>query len=139
MADQGGTGGKFNISFAGNVTSSQFVTGDYNHVTQTIGMSPDDVAALKSVFDDLRGAVASDVPPEHQQEALAEVGELEKALVAKQPDPGRVRKALQWFRAHAPQLVGTVASVVINPLVGKVVEGAGEAVAKAVRDAVQSD
>jgi hypothetical protein len=135
MSDQGGTGGKYNISF-GNVTSSQIVTGDYNRVAQTVGLTPQDVAALRSVFDDLRSAVSADLPPERHEEALAEVGELERALVAEQPDPGRVRRVLQWFRDHAPELAGTVASVVVSPLVGKVVEGAGEAVAKRVREAV---
>jgi hypothetical protein len=127
---------KYNISF-GNVTNSQFVTGDYNHVEQTIGLSPEDVAALRGVFADLRANVAADVDPGHQQEALAEVGELESSLVTKTPDAGRVRKALRWFREHAPQLAGTVASVVVHPLVGRVVEGAGEAVAKRVREAAE--
>jgi hypothetical protein len=127
---------KYNISF-GNVTNSQFVTGDYNHVEQTIGLSPEDVAALRGVFADLRANVAAEVDPGQQQEALTEVAELERSLVTKTPDPGRVRKALRWFREHAPQLAGTVLSVVVHPLVGKVVEGAGEAVAKHVREAAE--
>jgi hypothetical protein len=136
MADQGGGGGKYNISF-GNVSSSQFVTGDYNHVAQTVGMTPEDVAALRGVFDGLRTVVSADAPAERREEAVAQVAELEQALVAKEPDPSRVRRALQWFRDHAPQLVGAVTSVVVNPLVGRAVAGAGEAVAKRVRDAVE--
>jgi hypothetical protein len=128
--------GKYNISF-GNVTSSQIVTGDYNQVAQTVGLTPEDVVALRAVFDDLRANVAAGAPPDRQQEALAEVAEIERALVAEQPDPGRLRRALHWFRDHAPQLVGTVVSVVVNPLVGRVLEGAGEAVAKRVRESVE--
>jgi hypothetical protein len=134
MSDQGG---KYNISFGGNVTSSQIVTGDYNHVAQTVGLTPEDVAALRGVFADLRTTVATDAPPERREEAAAQVAELEQALVAKEPDPGRVRRAVRWFRDNAPQVVGAVTSVVINPLVGKAVAGAGEAVAKRVRDAVE--
>jgi hypothetical protein len=128
--------GKYNISF-GNVANSQIVTGDYNHVSQTVGMSADDVAALRRVFDDLRTAVAAEVPQEQRAEAVAQVAELEQALVAKEPDPGRVRKALAWFRRHAPKVAGAVAAIVVNPLVGKVVESAGEAVGKRVREAVE--
>jgi hypothetical protein len=128
--------GKYNISF-GNVTNSQIVTGDYNRVAQTVGLTPDDVLALRSVFDDLRANVAAGAPPESRQEALAQAAELESALVAEKPDASRVRRALLWFRDHAPQLVGTVASVVVHPLVGRVVEGAGQAVAKHVREAVE--
>jgi hypothetical protein len=126
---------KYNVSF-GKVTNSQIVTGDYNHVAQTVGLAPDDVAALRAVFDDLRTNVAASVEPGRQEEALAQVGELEGSLIAREPDPGRVRTALRWFKEHAPQVTGAVASVVIHPLVGKVVEGAGDAVAKRVRGSV---
>jgi hypothetical protein len=129
--------GKFNISFGGDVTGSQFVIGDYNHVAQTAGFTAEDVAALKGVFADLRETVAAEVPPERREEAASQVAELEQALVAKEPDPGRVRRAMRWFRENAPQLVGAVTSVVINPLVGRAVAGAGEAVAKRVREAVE--
>lgn len=134
--DQPGPGGKYNITF-GNVTSSQIVTGDYNHVAQTVGLTPDEVSALRATFDDLRASVESAAAPEQRTEALAQVGQLEHALVAAQPDPGRVRTALNWFRDHAPGIAGTVASVVLSPLVGKVVESAGEAVAERVREAVK--
>lgn len=136
MSDQGGAAGKFNISF-GAVTNSQIVAGDYNHVTQTVGLTPDEVAALRGVFEDLRTAIAAEVPPERREEAAASAAELEAALVAKEPDSGRVRKVLRWFRDNAPQIAGTVAAVVVNPLVGKVIEGAGEAVAERVREAVE--
>ena len=58
------------------------------------------------------------------------------AVVAGEPDPTRFRRALAWFRTHAPQLAGTVASVVVSPIVGKVVESAGEAIAGRFRDAI---
>jgi membrane carboxypeptidase/penicillin-binding protein len=126
---------KYNIKF-GNVTNAQFVTGDYNHVAQRVGLAPEEVAALRSVFDDLRANVAASVEPAEQQHALEQVAELEGALVAPAPDAGRVRRALRWFRDNAPQVLGAVTSVVVHPLVGKVVEGAGDAVAKRVRESV---
>jgi hypothetical protein len=46
---------------------------------------------------------------------------------------------LRWFRDNAPQLAGAVVSVVINPLVGKVVEGAGEAIANQFREVVKEE
>ena len=43
---------------------------------------------------------------------------------------------LAWFKDNAPQFAGAVVSVVVNPLVGKVVEGAGDAVADRFRQVV---
>lgn len=129
-------GSKYNLRF-GDVTHSQFVTGDYNYVTQTVGLSPEEATALRGVFDDLRTAVAANAPADRQDEALVQAGELEQALVAEQPDPGRVRRVLRWFREHAPELAGAVVSVVVHPLVGKVVQGAGEVVAERVKEAIE--
>ena len=122
-------GGKFNLSI-GSVTGSQVIVGDYNRVSQRIGLTGREAAELRSLFSDLRAGVAADAPAPVQAEAEAQVAELEGALVSEQPDPGRVRRVLRWFKENAPQLAGAVVSVVINPLVGKVVEGAGSAIAE---------
>jgi hypothetical protein len=128
--------GKFNIQF-GDVSQSQFVTGDYNTVAQQVGLAPEDVRLLRSAFDDMKAEVAAQAPPEKREEAAAQAAEIEKAVVAKEPDPSRVRKALRWFREHLPQVLGTVTSVLVNPIVGKVVSAAGDVVAKEFREAIE--
>jgi hypothetical protein len=119
---------KFSIQI-GTVNDSQVVVGDGNTVSQRIGLTPAETAELQSLFDGLKSSVNAQAPPEVQEAAEAHVRELEGALVATEPDPGTVRRVLRWFKANAPQLAGAVVSVVINPLVGKVVEGAGTAIA----------
>jgi hypothetical protein len=121
-------GGKFNIKM-GDVHGGQVVVGDYAHVTQNVGLSPKEADELKAVFGDLRTKVAEKAPPDKREAALAETKELEGAIVTADPKPDRVRQALAWFRDNAPELAGAVAGIVINPLVGKVVEKAGKAVA----------
>ena len=79
--------GKFNVSF-GAVTQSQVVMGDYSTVTQSVGLTPQEVAHLQSLFTSLRSAVAEQAPPEQRDQALAQAQELERAVVAEQPDPG---------------------------------------------------
>jgi hypothetical protein len=128
--------GKFNIRF-GDVSQSQFVTGDYNTVAQHVGLSPEDTDALRAAFAGMRERVAAEAPPEQRERAIAEAAEVEAAIVSTDPDPGRVRRALRWFRDHLPQLAGTVAGVLVNPVVGKVVAAAGDAVAEEVRDAIR--
>jgi hypothetical protein len=128
MTPDENAGGKFNIKF-GDLHESQAVVGDNNTVTQNIGLTPKEATELRGVFDDLRSKVAEKAPPEKREAALAEAKELEAAIVTESPKPDRVRQALAWFRDNAPELAGAVAGIVVNPLVGKVVEKAGKAVA----------
>jgi hypothetical protein len=138
MAESSGSDSKFNISF-GNVAKSQVVIGDYNKVAQSIGLSPHELGNLKAVFEGLRTNVAEQAPEERRSEALKQAAELEGALVSEEPDPGRVRKVLRWFRDHAPQVAGAVVSVVVHPLVGRIVEGAGEAIADQFRELIDEE
>jgi hypothetical protein len=128
MHSDEGAGGKFNIKI-GDLHQSQAVVGDHNTVTQNIGLTPKEAAELRGIFDDLRTKVVEKAPPEKRDAALAEAKELEAAIVTDKPKPDRVRQALAWFRDNAPELAGAVAGIVVNPLVGKVVEKAGKSIA----------
>jgi hypothetical protein len=138
MSADGESTGKFNIHI-GDVSDSQVVIGDYNTVTQKLGLSPEEAAQLRGVFQEFRSSVEEEAPPERRDEAVAQAEELERAVVSERPDAGRVRKVLRWFRDNAPQLAGTVVSVVVNPLVGKVVEGAGEAIADQFKELIDGE
>jgi hypothetical protein len=138
VAEDDQSTGKFNIHI-GDVSHSQVVIGDYNTVTQKLGLSPEEAAKLRGVFEEFRSSVEEEAPPERRGEAVAQAEELERAVVNERPDAGRVRRVLRWFRDNAPQLAGTVVSVVINPLVGKVVEGAGEAIADQFKELIHDE
>jgi hypothetical protein len=127
------TSGKFNIKI-GDLHQSQAVVGDYATVTQNVGLTPKETAELRGVFDDLRSKVTERVPADKREGALDEAKELEAAIVTDKPRPDRVRKALAWFRDNAPELAGAVVGIVVNPLVGKVVEKAGKGIADQFRD-----
>ncbi len=130
--------GKFNIQI-GDVSRSQVVIGDYNTVTQKAGLTPEEAAKLRGVFEQFRSSVEKEAPPERRGEAVAQAEELERAVVSERPDVGRVRTVLRWFRDNTPQLAGAVVSVVVNPLVGKAVEGAGEAIADQFKEVVKEE
>ena len=87
-----------------------------------------DAAEINKLFEGLVGLVQQEAPPEKKAKALSEVGELKKAVLADKPDLGRMESVLRWFRKNIPQLAGAVGSVILNPLIGKVVEAAGEIV-----------
>lgn len=129
--------GKYNINISGKVQESTVTIGDYNTVVQHNTLSPAEAAELRQVFGSLRSHLSAQVPQAQREEALAQAAELEQAVVATEPDPGRVKRVLRWFREHAPQVAGAVLSVVVNPLVGKIVEGAGEAIGERFGEAVK--
>jgi len=130
------SGGKFNISI-GSISHSQVAIGDYATLSQRVGLSAEEVERLRGVFQGLRTTVESSAPPEQRDEALAQAAELERAVVAEEVDPGRVRRVLRWFRDNLPAVAGAVTTVLVNPLVGQVVASAGEAVAGQFRDALE--
>jgi hypothetical protein len=75
--------------------------------------------------------VAAQADPGKRASALERLGELREAVTADEPKGGTVEYVLDWFRTHLPKLAGAVAGVVVNPIVGKLVEAAGEAAAGA--------
>ena len=50
------TAGKFNIHI-GDVSDSQVVIGDYNTVSQKVGLSPQEATQLRGLFEGFRSSV----------------------------------------------------------------------------------
>ncbi len=92
-------------------------------------LADDDVRALKQLIDDLRAGVETRAPLETKAAAHERVAELEQAITAKVPDLSTMESVKNWFARHLPTLAGAVASVVISPLVGRIVSAAGDTIA----------
>lgn len=73
--------------------------------------------------------MAAEAPPEKKEAALERVQELEEAVTAEKPDLTTMEYVKQWFVKNLPGLAGAVTGVVVNPIVGKLVEAAGDALA----------
>jgi hypothetical protein len=93
-----------------------------------IAVTEADLGELRSEFAKLREQVAAGAPPEVREKALEMVDQLEGDTVSEKPKPVTMRYVLDWFKDNAPKLAGAVTSVVIHPIVGRLVEAAGEAV-----------
>jgi hypothetical protein len=100
-------------------------TGALRVASLRYGMDADEINKL---FQGLGSLVQQQAPPEKRAKALREVGELKEAVLADKPDLGKMESVLRWFRKNIPQLAGAVGSVILNPLIGKVMEAAGELV-----------
>ena len=88
-----------------------------------------ELAELRQTLADLKAQVAAEAPPERRSAALERVDELEEAITAEEPDLATMEYVKRWFVKHLPGLAGAVAGVFVDPVVGKLVEMAGEAAA----------
>ena len=88
-----------------------------------------DREALSRMLADLRTLIDQRAPSEIKQSALERADELAETLAAPQPDLGVMGYVKQWFTRHLPQLAGAVTGVIVHPIVGKLVEAAGDGLA----------
>ena len=101
-------------------------------ITQTNIAAPPTAEELKSLneaFAALRAEVERDAPPEVREEAVKQADAIKEATLGPKPDVSVMAQARNWFLKHAPGLLGAVTTVIVNPIVGKVVQVAGDAVA----------
>jgi hypothetical protein len=131
-------------SISANITardiSGPTIIGSDNVVTQQQGqpmapaVTPAELDELRQMFEQLRLQIQAQAPADKQTSALERVDELQAAIADKEPDFTTMQYVKQWFAKHLPQLTGTVTGIVIHPIVGKVVEAAGELAAADFRD-----
>ena len=132
MSEQDKTGRSYTAHISGGV-SGQLIQGDGNVQVHTVSGAKEvteaDLAAVRVLIDELRAKVEAEAPPEKKGEALAQVEELKESIESKEPDLDRMGGVKSWFKRNLPALAGAVVSVVVNPIVGKVVEATGTGLA----------
>lgn len=112
--------------------SGQVVVGNQNTLSQQIGPSaeaivtPAELEELRQQFQQLKQQIQAEASPDKQGAALERVEELEAAITAEKPDLTTIQYVKNWFGKHLPKLTGTLTGIVVNPIVGKLVEAAGE-------------
>jgi hypothetical protein len=92
-----------------------------------------DLAQLQEMFEALKERIAKEAPPAEKEKALERVDELQAAVTAKEPDLTTMEYVKNWFGKNLPSIAGSVVSLIVHPLVGKVVEVGGEALASTFR------
>lgn len=124
--------GDINASIAGNVTG-QVAVGHDIHQSSVISTGPvteADLEQLRTLFADARAVLAAQVDEADHAAAAERLDELEEAVTAGEPDLTTMAYVKAWFARRLPHLAGLVTSILVNPIVGKVVSSAGDAVAK---------
>jgi hypothetical protein len=105
----------------------------------TTQVSAAEIADLRAAFDAMRAQVRSEAPEDKRDAALERVDELEEAVVTDEPDPATAGYVKNWFARNLPQLAGGVVSLVVHPVVGKLVEAAGDVIADQFRKLVGAE
>lgn len=116
--------------------ASQVAVGKNIHQLQKSGageVTEADLQQLRGLFDDLKKQIEKEAPPDKKDAALERVDELQQEVTSKQPQPSTFEYIKNWFGKNIPGLLGSVTSLVVNPLVGKVVEAASSVAADAIR------
>jgi hypothetical protein len=80
---------------------------------------------LQQILAELKSKVEAEAPGDKKDAALERVDELGQAITEKKPDLSTMEYVKNWFGKNAPSLAGAVVSVVVHPIVGKLVEAAG--------------
>ncbi|MFF3934731.1 hypothetical protein [Streptomyces phaeofaciens] len=122
--------------------SGQAVVGDGNHVVVTghgaagpaAGVTEAQLAALRAAF----ASVRAEIPPEGPtaDRAAELLDELEEAVTAPETDLTTMGYVRRWFATHLPALAGSVAALLVHPVVAQLAEAAGGGLAAGYHDLV---
>ena len=117
----------------GNNVSGQVAVGENIIQSKTDGhdfVNLNDDKTLRQLLNELRARVESETAPEMKNAALERVQELEQAVTEEKPDLSTMEYVKNWFGKNVPALAGAVTSVVVHPIVGKLVEAGGDLLVK---------
>jgi hypothetical protein len=103
------------------------------HGEGTAAVTETDLAELRRAVESVKTRIAAEVPPDQQAAALERVDELQEAVVAEEPDLTTLQYVRRWFAKNLPSLAGSVTGLIIHPVVGKIIEAAGEMAASQFR------
>lgn len=121
---------KYSVDISGGVTDSQIAIG--SQITQTKTVVPikvigeEGVAQLSAEIAEIRRLVDAQASPETRSEALRQVEQLEESVLSGAPKLSKLAAARSWFADHLPAIAGSVTSLVVHPLVGRLVGAAGD-------------
>ncbi|WP_448640140.1 hypothetical protein [Geodermatophilus sp. URMC 63] len=140
MSVDRGSGDDYQVHIGGSVSEGgQVAVGRdiEQHYTRSSQQAPAvteaDLAELRRAVEQVRARIRAEAPPEEQAAALQRVDELEQGVVGTEPDLTRLQSVWSWFANNLPKLAGAVTGLVVHPVVGKVVEAAGDVAASQFR------
>jgi hypothetical protein len=92
-------------------------------------VSEAELAELRHAIDSLKTQVAEQAPPDKQAQAVQHLEELHKAVTAPKPEVSTIESVRNWFVENIPTMAGAVTSIVLSPIVGRLVQAGGDVLA----------
>ncbi len=123
------------VGEGGQVAAGSHITQRYvhTHTEGPVAVTEADLAELRRAVEAVKTRIVAEVPPDQQAAALDRVDELQEAVVADEPDLTTLQYVKKWFGKNLPKLAGTVTGLIVHPVVGKIVEAAGDLAASQFR------
>lgn len=122
------------ITVGGNLSGQMAVGEDISQVQSVqagaASLTEAELKTLAELIAGLKQQVSTEAPPDQKEPALEKVAELEQTITAEKPDVSKIENVRDWFVKHIPGLAGAVTGLVVNPIVGKLVEAGGDMIAQ---------
>ena len=138
MSENSGQGDRIDVeirgSVAGQVAAGRGIKQQYVRNQGPAAVTEADLTELTRLVGEVKAKVAAETPPEQREAALGRIDELHEAVAAKEPDLTTMQYVRSWFAKNLPKLVGTVTGLIVHPLVGRIVEAAGDLAAAEFRE-----
>jgi len=139
MSVDNGPGQNFTVSIGGSVPGQVAIGNDINQRYVRVQndvptVTESDLSELRAAVEALKAQIVAEVPPDQQAAALERIDELEEAVVAEEPDLTTLQYIRKWFGKNVPKVAGAVTGLIVHPVVGKIVEAAGDLAASQFRE-----
>jgi len=117
------------VTIDGNISGQVAVGRNINQSKIEVhsSVTSQEMEELRELIAQLRNKVESETPADKKDAALERVDELEQAVTDKKPDLSTMEYVRNWFVKNLPGVAGAVVSIVVHPIVGRLVEAAGDA------------
>jgi hypothetical protein len=124
-------GDRINIRVGGDV-SGQLVAGRGNTTSwtqsQPSAVTQEELVTLQSLFDQLHALIDTEAG-DQKTAARDKLDELAEAVASEPPDLATMEHVPGWFRRKLPTLAHAAYSLVVHPIVAKVVAASGDELA----------
>lgn len=142
MAETPGSGDHISGSVTGNVSGQVAVgKGIRQHyvAAPSAPITQAELAELHQALADVRARALGAAPPEARDAVAERLDELEEAIAAEEPDVTTMEYVKRWFVRKLPGVAGVVTSLFVHPVLGKIVQAAGDSVAAEFRRRVTEE
>jgi hypothetical protein len=88
--------------------------------------SLEEIESLERIFQELVRQTDTTILGGARTHLVEKTGELKSEINRGKPDVNKLVQIKEWFGKNAPAMLGSVISILTHPVVGKLVEAAGE-------------